>query len=167
MSDIIYDWIKSLGADKKDVHGVCERMDFVCRHFDLVNPCLPKHLNKKMFKRIIAALEKGEVITRERFITLSLLAFEPEDKWNPDHIAFCRSKNFYRSQKWRNLRLKALAKSNICTGCGRSPKDGVVLHVDHVLPRSIYPEYALVLGNLQILCEDCNLGKGNTITKRF
>jgi 5-methylcytosine-specific restriction endonuclease McrA len=38
----------------------------------------------------------------------------------------------------------------------------VTLHVDHILPRSIYPEFALDIQNLQILCEDCNLAKSNT-----
>ena len=46
--------------------------------------------------------------------------------------------------------------------CGRSRKDhGVVIHVDHIKPRSKYPHLALVFENMQILCEDCNLGKSN------
>ena len=46
--------------------------------------------------------------------------------------------------------------------CGRSKKiHGIVIHVDHIKPRSIYPDLALTYDNLQLLCEDCNLGKGN------
>lgn len=46
--------------------------------------------------------------------------------------------------------------------CGRSPKiHGVVIHVDHIKPRSKFPELALDVNNLQILCEDCNVGKLN------
>lgn len=45
--------------------------------------------------------------------------------------------------------------------CGANPSDGVKMHVDHIKPRSKFPELALVLDNLQILCEDCNLGKSN------
>lgn len=47
-----------------------------------------------------------------------------------------------------------------CLSCGRSPsRHGVVLHADHIVPHSKggKTEY----GNLQTLCEDCNLGKGN------
>lgn len=33
------------------------------------------------------------------------------------------------------------------------------MHVDHIKPRSKYPALELVLSNLQVLCEDCNLGK--------
>jgi len=36
-----------------------------------------------------------------------------------------------------------------------------VLHVDHIKPRSKYPELSLTFSNLQILCEDCNFGKSN------
>ena len=46
--------------------------------------------------------------------------------------------------------------------CGRSPKmHSVVIHVDHIKPRSIYPDLSLEFTNLQLLCADCNLGKSN------
>lgn len=35
------------------------------------------------------------------------------------------------------------------------------MHVDHIKPRSKYPELELEFTNLQILCADCNLGKRN------
>ena len=69
--------------------------------------------------------------------------------------------SFYATISWRELRYKALAThGNRCQCCGASPKTGAVLHVDHVKPRSKYPELSLVLENLQVLCADCNLGKG-------
>ena len=56
--------------------------------------------------------------------------------------------------------IKAIEKyGSRCMACGRGPKNGAVIHVDHIKPRSIYPELALSFSNLQILCEDCNLGK--------
>ena len=39
-----------------------------------------------------------------------------------------------------------------------------MVHVDHIKPRSKYPKLALVKSNLQVMCEDCNLGKVNTDT---
>ncbi len=45
-----------------------------------------------------------------------------------------------------------------CSLCGRSAKDGIKLHVDHIIPFS--KEGKTELKNLQILCQDCNLGKG-------
>ena len=51
--------------------------------------------------------------------------------------------------------------------CERSPIDGVKLHVDHIKPRSKYHELELDFNNLQILCEDCNLGKLNINEEDF
>lgn len=73
------------------------------------------------------------------------------------------SKQFYESPEWRSLRYRVLEKhSGECMLCGRSKrKHGVVIHVDHIKPKSKYPELALEYNNLQLLCEDCNLGKSN------
>lgn len=77
----------------------------------------------------------------------------------------CRKENqeFYDSKEWRELRVRVLEKHECkCMMCGRSPKThGVVVHVDHIKPRSKHPELSLEFTNLQLLCEDCNLGKGN------
>lgn len=60
------------------------------------------------------------------------------------------------------MRYKVIKKSNgKCCACGKSAKDGAVLHVDHIKPKSHYPELALDISNLQVLCSECNLGKGN------
>jgi 5-methylcytosine-specific restriction endonuclease McrA len=48
-----------------------------------------------------------------------------------------------------------------CACCGRTPADGVRINVDHIKPRHRYPELALTLENLQVLCHECNHGKGN------
>ena len=69
---------------------------------------------------------------------------------------------FYKSPEWRRLRYIVLSKrGNKCECCGQSPKTGSVIHIDHVKPRSIYPELSLAEDNLQVLCDDCNLGKSN------
>jgi 5-methylcytosine-specific restriction endonuclease McrA len=71
--------------------------------------------------------------------------------------------DFYRSREWRDLRMEALmVYGHQCMLCGRNPRDhGVVLHVDHIRPISRAPHLALYFSNLQILCEDCNIGKSN------
>lgn len=72
------------------------------------------------------------------------------------------SSNFYSSARWRGLRVKALVKyGRKCCLCGSTVSDGVKLHVDHIKPRSKFPQLQYSLSNLQILCEDCNLGKSN------
>ena len=67
------------------------------------------------------------------------------------------------TQEWRSVRYQALLRSDgRCDCCGASKKDGKRLHVDHIKPKSKFPALSLTLSNLQVLCEDCNLGKSNT-----
>jgi len=71
-------------------------------------------------------------------------------------------KDFYSSRSWKILRYQAFEKyGNRCQCCGARPSDEITLHVDHVKPKSTHPELALDLNNMQILCEDCNIGKIN------
>ena len=71
--------------------------------------------------------------------------------------------NFYRTKAWRELRLSILLESDCsCKICGITSERGAVLHVDHIKPRSLYPELALDKSNLQVLCEDCNIAKSNS-----
>jgi 5-methylcytosine-specific restriction endonuclease McrA len=75
--------------------------------------------------------------------------------------AWKERKGFYRSRPWQKLRYEVLReRGNKCECCGRSPPE-VILDVDHVLPRSKYPELALVKSNMQILCRDENHIKSN------
>jgi hypothetical protein len=60
------------------------------------------------------------------------------------------------------LRLRVLIRDGFsCVYCGRSPatERGVSLHIDHKVPFSVGGE--TVFENLQTLCQECNLGKGN------
>jgi hypothetical protein len=69
--------------------------------------------------------------------------------------------SFYETRAWRELRYKALVTYGAkCKCCGATRADGKTLHVDHIKPRSRFPHLALTLSNLQVLCEDCNIGKG-------
>lgn len=83
-------------------------------------------------------------------------------------------KNFYVSRAWRALRYKVLAENARrnngvcrCEACGRSRRDGAVLHVDHVVPRSRDHSRELDPTNTQVLCADCNLGKSASDTLDF
>lgn len=74
-----------------------------------------------------------------------------------------KSDGFYLSEEWRRLRYRVIAKYEAkCMACGMSPKKhGIVIHCDHIKPRSKHPHLALVFENLQLLCADCNMGKSN------
>jgi 5-methylcytosine-specific restriction endonuclease McrA len=72
-----------------------------------------------------------------------------------------RAESFFQSDEWRRVRYEALKNTmGCCQCCGARGQKGKPLHVDHIKPRSKFPALALVLDNLQVLCEDCNVGKG-------
>ncbi len=52
-----------------------------------------------------------------------------------------------------------------CAACGRTPKDGIKLHVDHIKPYSQGGRTERT--NLQVLCHEDNIGKGNRSETRF
>lgn len=82
--------------------------------------------------------------------------------WNLSRANKKEQELFFSSLEWRRIRYEALKRyGQQCACCGRTRKHGIVLHVDHIKPRSKYPHLALDIENIQILCEDCNLGKGN------
>jgi len=76
------------------------------------------------------------------------------------------SKSNYNRENSRNIplsiRLKVLNRDNFrCVFCGKSPATdiGTHLHLDHVKPFSKGGKSTI--DNLQTLCEECNLGKGD------
>lgn len=73
-----------------------------------------------------------------------------------------KADDFLQSYEWRELRMKALIRDGRkCACCGATPETGAVMNVDHIKPRRLHPELALCLENLQVLCAECNHGKGN------
>ena len=83
-------------------------------------------------------------------------------KATPAQKTSATSPAFLESFEWRRVRMEALKKYGPkCQCCGARPADGAVMNVDHIKPRKFFPELALDVNNLQILCHECNHGKGN------
>lgn len=83
-------------------------------------------------------------------------------KFKKNKTNYQKKIGFYDTDAWRSLRYEALKiYGRRCMVCGAVPETGAQLHVDHIKPRSLFPELELSLANLQILCRDCNLGKSN------
>jgi hypothetical protein len=69
---------------------------------------------------------------------------------------------FLLTYEWRKVRMVVLKKYGArCQCCGATPATGAVIHVDHIKPRKLFPHLALSINNLQVLCHECNHGKGN------
>lgn len=85
-----------------------------------------------------------------------------EHKPKPKVKEFKKRICFYETREWQELRYKILKKyGRKCMVCFRT---NIELHVDHIKPISKFPELKLEESNLQVLCRDCNLGKGNKDT---
>jgi hypothetical protein len=66
------------------------------------------------------------------------------------------SQEFLDSPEWKALRADFFATAEkVCRKCGSTDE----LQVDHIKPKSKYPELALDKSNLQILCWPCNRTK--------
>jgi 5-methylcytosine-specific restriction endonuclease McrA len=76
-----------------------------------------------------------------------------------------KAKNWYGSAEWRRVRYKFLRSQPRplrCALCNRSAADGgVTLCVDHIKSVRRFPGLRAKLENLQVLCSECNLGKGS------
>lgn len=73
--------------------------------------------------------------------------------------------SFFDRPEWEAVRYRVLRKhGRKCMACGETSGP---MHVDHIRPRSIYPELALDEANLQVLCKPCNFGKSNRYADDF
>lgn len=79
-----------------------------------------------------------------------------------------KPRSFYSSWEWKKVRMMALQRDgHRCGSCGASPKDGIRIVVDHIKPLGKFWELRLSLDNLQVLCDDCNRGKGDWLQEDF
>ncbi len=74
---------------------------------------------------------------------------------------------FYASWEWRTLRIEVLnERGRVCECCGAKPGDATIggatvkIVVDHIKPISKFWWLRLDKKNLQVLCDECNQGKG-------
>jgi 5-methylcytosine-specific restriction endonuclease McrA len=119
----------------------------------------------KVLREKIAAL-KGEVERLEKRKDEAR-----EVKLLPGQILYRKGmgREFYSCREWRTVRYQVLqenAKKNSgkskCEQCGAQAGEKP-LEVDHVKPRSLFPHLELAKHNLQVLCHDCNQGKGASV----
>ena len=119
------------------------------------NPKAPKRAKKKSRNAVLDERLASKIANSPKLPSNRPVDFLPA----PDDLT---GQSFLESYAWRRLRLIALKYYGTkCMCCGASPNSGSQVNVDHIKPRKTFPELALDLGNLQILCHECNHGKGN------
>ncbi|MEG3991578.1 HNH endonuclease [Microcoleus sp. S28C3] len=86
-----------------------------------------------------------------------------EEDFDSSKIPELDSYYFVRPGKWFAVLARDKWK---CLSCGRSaPTDGVLLELDHIIPRS--KGGSDDMSNLQTLCKKCNIGKSNRDSTRL
>lgn len=83
-------------------------------------------------------------------------------------VSVSTKEDFYKSWDWRTLRMEVLKEhGRACQCCGAEPGmktaagEPVRICVDHIKPLSKFWHLRLDRKNLQVLCDECNQGKGN------
>lgn len=105
--------------------------------------------------------ERDRLARDERRRLAGLPAPVSMPSWRPRREPEPVDATFYDKREWLELRYRALQiHGGHCQCCGNGPSPGNPLQVDHIKPRSKFPELELDLHNLQVLCKSCNMGKG-------
>ena len=116
-----------------------------------------KNVPKKLAKKF-----KNGMIVKKPEIQLSQKITKVKTKKYSSTTLKATHPDFLQSYAWRQVRMQALIKyGRKCQCCGATPETGAIMNVDHIKPRKTHPELALSLNNLQVLCHECNHGKGN------
>ena len=118
-------------------------------------------LTKKAEKQIREKIKSGEATLQKE---AKIYSDRVENiVWQvSSNIDYVNSSEFLKSSEWAKVRMKVLRTYGArCQCCGATAKDGVKICVDHIKPRQFFPALALDEDNLQVLCDLCNLGKGN------
>ena len=117
-----------------------------------------------------ASLSKDKNLRRAQLVEAANVVLAQPKIWSdecaPAHKPKSRKKRpdrFYASWEWKQARYEALRiHGRRCQCCGWQPGDTPHGHlvVDHIKPRRKFPLLELSVDNLQVLCNDCNMGKG-------
>lgn len=138
-------------------HGFCSEE---CRKRMRQRNAHSRNERKREKKKTYGAKKRKQKAARQK-INRAKRALDTTPRYVP-YLVKKYGATFYTTETWVKVRYEALRRSNKCCAlCGSGASKGSPLHVDHIKPRSRYPELALSLENLQVLCGPCNMGKSN------
>jgi len=141
----IYQRIERICYQEKILSNMVTDIEIVCRK-EYTTPTGRTHTwidETYNYKQLLHFYEKAQIIKEQREIRRGQIEYE-------------------RSLMTNSLRYEILRRDNYkCQICGSTVKDGVKLHIDHIVPVSkgghTTPD------NLRVLCDRCNLGKSDKL----
>ena len=102
---------------------------------------------------------------KEAAFTIGFIVAAPASRWSQSKVVVddrpsrLAKRGFFASAQWKRLRYATIQKHGAqCAACKAT---NVKVHVDHIKPISKRWDLRLDPNNLQVLCEDCNLGKSD------
>lgn len=125
--------------------------------FPILNACISIALGQEY------NLKKDLQILEEKIIEFESKYFDKHD--NQYHISEetlndAKERAETKTKVQAGIRWQVFKRDNWkCIACGRSAEDNVILHIDHIIPRSKGGKDEF--DNYQTLCETCNIGKSN------
>lgn len=119
-----------------------------------------ERLNMKILEARSTTKKKRSTSLREANQRIEKLEARLKLKVSGTNVVTRPYNDFYDSKVWKELRYRVIRTyGRNCAACKSTQGQ---MHVDHIKPRSKYPELALDFSNLQVLCAVCNVGKSNS-----
>lgn len=145
----------------RDTHGL-EKQKFRDRRATELNTLSPELL--ALIGKTVPGKVNPTKIKKNRLVAKAVERVSKE----PRHIPTRDERNaFYASWEWRTLRMLTLSRyGRACQCCGATPRhrdlagNPVRLVCDHIKPLGTHWHLRLDAENIQVLCDDCNMGKG-------
>jgi hypothetical protein len=127
-----------------------------------VSPMKGKHYKmSEETKKKISLANQGKKLSSETRLKISL---SKTGKKRPDMVG--SNNKSWLGGRYTYFKNKALIRDNYtCQKCGFSDKN--IMIVDHIKPKSIYPELELDINNLMTLCPNCNATKTLNDIKKY
>lgn len=149
----VFSWLRSRGEPISHIGiGNKDLIAMVTARIDLK----PAATKRERMEQIRAALAPGAELRAALIPSNVVIPFSVKAPSQAKITAF------YESWEWKRTRYDFLkGKDRRCECCGTSPAHGARMVVDHVKPIRHFWALRLDPKNLQLLCDDCNMGKGS------
>jgi 5-methylcytosine-specific restriction endonuclease McrA len=112
-----------------------------------------------MYNILKLHFDKGEKLSDivNKYPQHKSFVYQSYKKWRLDKYNKSSENLFYHSPEYKFLRLTVLKRDGYkCTNCGKSGSTNNALQLEHIKPKSLYPELIYELSNLRILCINCH-----------